>query len=289
MPKGTSAKLPDLSVVVPMYNETSHISQCLDHLLTQQKDILEILIVDNNSTDDSAKLVRQVAKRHKIIKLLHQPKQGLIPTRNLGFTSAKGDVVARIDADTRVAPGWAAAIRQSFAMQPDIAALDGQTRYYDLPFENFSAYVSKLVVTGSNKFAGGTGSLLGPNMAIRADIARKLTKLSCSERKMMEDLDLTIHIRQLGGKIQRNEAMLAYISGRRLGSNPRNFWNYSKMWPNTYAIHGNRPAKWLTMAIVILGIPGQAMIFLLVRAFDPDRRVFSWKYLHGHQGDRINP
>lgn len=287
MPK--SSKLPSLSVVVPMYNEASHINQCLERLLDQQKDLLEILVVDNNSSDNSVEIVQPLAQQHKIIKLLRQPTQGLIPSRNLGFTTARGQVVARIDADTQVAPGWAAAIRQSFAKQPDIAALDGQTRYYDLPFENFSAYVSKLVVTGSNKFAGGTGSLLGPNMAIRTDIAKQLTKLACTNRKMMEDLDLTIHIRRLGGKIERNEAMLAYISGRRLGSNPWNFWHYSKMWPNTYAIHGKRLAKWLTMAIVILGIPGQALIFLPVRAFDPDRRTFSWKYLRGHQGDRINP
>jgi glycosyltransferase involved in cell wall biosynthesis len=275
--------------VIPVYNEAADLPKCLDFLLAQEKEILEILVVDNNSSDDSVKIAKDIAKKHSKVKLLHQKIQGIVPPRNLGFEKANGDIIPRIDADTHVAPGWAHAIREDFANYPDTAALDGQTHFYDLPFDHFTAMLTKFTVSATNKFAGGSNSLYGPNMAIRADVARRLVREACTERRMMEDLDLTIHLRRWHANIRRSENMLAYISGRRLASSPRNIWDYNKMWPNTYRLHGQTFAWLFTGAIIIWGFPGQTLIILPIRAFDPDRRKFSWNYLRKGRTDRINP
>jgi glycosyltransferase involved in cell wall biosynthesis len=282
-------RLPTLSVVIPVYNEAADLPTCLDFLLAQEKEILEILVVDNNSSDNSVKIAKDIAKIHPKVKILHQKIQGIVPTRNLGFEKANGDIISRIDADTHVAPSWARAIREDFARYPDTAALDGQTHFYDLPFDHFTMLLNKFVVSATNKFAGGSNSLYGPNMAIRADVARKLAVKACTHRRMMEDLDLTIHLRRWHARIRRNEQMLAYISGRRLAGSPRHIWDYNKMWPNTYRLHGQKFATWFTTAIIIWGFPGQTLIILPIRAYNPQTRHFSWRYLQKGRTDRINP
>ncbi len=97
-----------LSVVVPVFNEESAVADCIERLLTQSE-IDEILIVDNNSTDGTASIIQEFAEKYDRVRYVFEARQGVVHARNAGFGASTGSIIGRIDADTRVPPGWAPA------------------------------------------------------------------------------------------------------------------------------------------------------------------------------------
>ncbi len=106
---------PRLSVVVPAYNEAGVLGECLARLTAQSEHIAEIIVVDNNSTDDGMRIVAGVMAEHPSVRIVHETSQGLVHARNAGLDAATGDIIARIDADTRVPEHWARTVVDFFA------------------------------------------------------------------------------------------------------------------------------------------------------------------------------
>lgn len=280
--------LPRLSVVVPVYNEVDDLGNCLERLVAQSRDIFEVIVVDNNSSDSSLELAQSYAARNKKITVVREKCQGLVPARNRGFRQARSEIVARIDADTRVEAGWAKAIRRYFANNPSAVALGGQTRYYDLPLDNLTSRLSSLIVDDINSAVTGVDCLYGPNMALRATMARQLASSSC-DGNLNEDLDLSIHLWEQDFVVGYEPAMLAYVSGRRLMSSPASFWRYCMNWPRTYLRHGMRTSALMIYPLAVFFSLGQAVIYLPLRAYDPSRAALSWRKLLSYGDDRIIP
>ncbi|MFD2725926.1 glycosyltransferase [Hyunsoonleella rubra] len=90
-----------LSILIPMYNSEEHIGNCLDSLLTQNlpKEDYEIIIIDDESSDKSAEIVRDYANEHNNISLVPQKNAGTFTTRNRLLKLAKGDYIYNLDAD----------------------------------------------------------------------------------------------------------------------------------------------------------------------------------------------
>lgn len=93
-----------LSVVVPVFNEENAVSGCIERLLTESE-IDEILIVDNNSTDGTASIIQEFAEKYDKVRYVFEARQGVVHARNAGFDASTGNIIGRIDADTRVQPG----------------------------------------------------------------------------------------------------------------------------------------------------------------------------------------
>lgn len=88
--------LARISVIIPLYNKEDHITKTLDSVVSQSHSPLEIIVVDDGSTDNSAAIVeRYVSSKIKLIKQNHK---GISTARNKGIKAAKGDLVAFIDA-----------------------------------------------------------------------------------------------------------------------------------------------------------------------------------------------
>jgi glycosyltransferase involved in cell wall biosynthesis len=103
----TDITLPRVSVIVPVYNDSEHIELLLDSLSDQDypKDLLEIIIVDNNSTDNSRQITRQFASR--AVTLLEENKvQSSYAARNRGIREAKGQILVFIDSDCVADRQW---------------------------------------------------------------------------------------------------------------------------------------------------------------------------------------
>ena len=92
----------NFSFIVPLYNEQKTIKACLDAIQAEMSENDEIIVVDNGSRDDSAEIVR----RYSAVRLLMRPGINVGAVRNEGATLAKNELLAFIDADCVLCPGW---------------------------------------------------------------------------------------------------------------------------------------------------------------------------------------
>lgn len=94
-----------VTVIVPVYNREKYLSCCVSSILGQSYRNLEILLVDNGSTDESAALCEEWCKRDGRIRFLHLENAGVSAARNAGLEAAKGEYIAFVDADDWILPG----------------------------------------------------------------------------------------------------------------------------------------------------------------------------------------
>jgi glycosyltransferase involved in cell wall biosynthesis len=201
----------EVSVVVPTYNEEEYIAKCLKSLLNQTDKPDRIIVVDNNSTDKTVKIIKQFPE----IVLLHENHQGTIFARNTGFNFATGDIIARTDADTQVPKDWIKKIKENFKKDENVIAISGPARFYGTPPNVPVACYPITIVYKSFKRLMKHDGLFGPNMAIRKSAWEKIKNELCTDDKMVhEDLDISIHIAKLG-KILFDTDLVVDSSARR--------------------------------------------------------------------------
>lgn len=93
----------DISVIVPAYNVERYISQCLDSLINQTKKELEIIAIDDGSTDNTLSILNMYKEKHPDkIQVISQKNSGLSITRNIGIKSSSGKYIAFVDGDDEV-------------------------------------------------------------------------------------------------------------------------------------------------------------------------------------------
>ena len=92
-----------ISFVIPVYNVQTYIDECINSILLQSAPEIEIILVDDGSTDFSGKICDTFAEKYKTIRVLHQENMGLAAARNAGLTYAKGKYISFIDSDDRLA------------------------------------------------------------------------------------------------------------------------------------------------------------------------------------------
>jgi len=90
---------PLVSVVIPAYNAANTIAEALKSACAQSYRNLEIIVVDDGSTDDTGDIVRQIAAEDSRIRLIQTPNRGVAAARNRGIEEARADYVAMLDAD----------------------------------------------------------------------------------------------------------------------------------------------------------------------------------------------
>lgn len=93
-----------VSVVLVNYNKEKYISQCIDSVINQSLKEIEIIIVDDGSSDHSSIIAQQYAKQYSHITYINQKNQGVSAARNIGIVQAKGEYITFLDADDYVYP-----------------------------------------------------------------------------------------------------------------------------------------------------------------------------------------
>lgn len=88
-----------ISVIIPVYNAEKTLERCIDSILNQTYDKLEIIIVEDGSKDSSLKICKEYEKKYSNIKVIHQENLGANAARKTGIKVAKGDYVSFIDSD----------------------------------------------------------------------------------------------------------------------------------------------------------------------------------------------
>lgn len=95
---------PVISVIIPVYNTQQYLEQCVESVLLQTYQSIEILLIDDGSTDHSGSLCDSLANAHSMIRVFHQSNQGLSATRNLGIYESRGQFLFFLDSDDWIKP-----------------------------------------------------------------------------------------------------------------------------------------------------------------------------------------
>lgn len=94
----------DVSVIIPVYNTENYLSACVDSVLQQDNVSLEIILVDDGSTDSSSNICDTYAQKHNTIKVIHIHNSGPATAKNEGLKIAKGNYIALTDSDDKMEP-----------------------------------------------------------------------------------------------------------------------------------------------------------------------------------------
>lgn len=119
---------PCVSVIIPSYNHAPYLRECVDSVLTQEHPNIELIVVDDGSTDGSLDILRAYGER---ITLLQQRGGRQARARNLGLGVAHGELVAFLDSDDRYLPGRITSAVAALQAAPDVGVVWGDYRQID--------------------------------------------------------------------------------------------------------------------------------------------------------------
>ncbi|MDR3410842.1 MAG: glycosyltransferase family A protein [Formivibrio sp.] len=115
-----------VSVIIPVYNEAKYLGEALDSVFAQDYRPLEVIVVDDGSTDDSA----TIAQSYPEVVYLRQENQGPAAARNLGITHCTGKLVAFLDADDLWTPNKLALQTNYLKANPEVACVIGRMKNF---------------------------------------------------------------------------------------------------------------------------------------------------------------
>lgn len=115
--------MPLISVLMPMKNTQAYVEAAAESVLAQEDVDLELIIVDDGSTDRSREIVEALAKRDPRVRVLDGPRQGIAMSLNTALAGAKGEIVCRCDSDDLYEPGRLAWQSKWLAEHPDFGAV----------------------------------------------------------------------------------------------------------------------------------------------------------------------
>ena len=98
------SKLPKISVIVPVYNVEKYLDQCLESIISQTLNDIEIIVVNDGSTDNSLEIIKKFAAKDSRIKVVDQKNGGYAKAVNKGLSLATGEYVAEVDSDDYINP-----------------------------------------------------------------------------------------------------------------------------------------------------------------------------------------
>jgi glycosyltransferase involved in cell wall biosynthesis len=117
--------MPTVSVIVPAYNVASYVGASLESALTQTIRDLEVIVVDDGSTDETGTIVAAFAARDDRVRVVSQPNAGLSSARNAALRIARGSYIALLDGDDVWDRGFLDAQLAVFDARPDVSVVTG--------------------------------------------------------------------------------------------------------------------------------------------------------------------
>jgi cellulose synthase/poly-beta-1,6-N-acetylglucosamine synthase-like glycosyltransferase len=210
----------NMSFVIPAYNEEACIGACVKSVRRQLRASThegEIIVVNNASTDRTG----EVASAWPGVRVVSEPRKGLLHARQRGFEESRGDLLACIDADTILPKGWITTAVRAFERNPGLVCLTGPYVYYDL--NPLVRVVVALWYMSADLFAGylhqyffRTGALIqGGNYVVRRSALEKIGGYDTRIAFYGEDTDLARRLVKVG-KVRFTFRLSLPASGRRL-------------------------------------------------------------------------
>jgi glycosyltransferase involved in cell wall biosynthesis len=197
-----------VSIVIPAYNEEFEIGSCIDSVKKYGgSHIKEIIVVDNASTDRTA----QIATAHGAF-VVHEPRKGTNNARQSGAEVASRNIIAFIDADTRVPPGWVEKIEEAFA-DPQVALMSGPYRYIEAPW-HWRLFLNAVWWTSPITYFFFPYIAMGGNVVVRRQFFEAVGGFDRKFTFYGDDTDLAQRMHAVGKTLWRMDFFI-YSSARR--------------------------------------------------------------------------
>ena len=208
-----------MSFVIPAYNEETYLPACLESILAQTQgmgDQVEIIVVNNASSDRT----REVALGYPGVRVVDEPRKGLTFARQAGFAVSTGDLIANVDSDSRLTPGWVERVLTTFAEEPKLVSLSGPFIYYDLtPVQLVSVqvfYAAAFMVYALNRYVLRAGSMVqGGNFVLRREALEEIGGFNLAISFYGEDTDIARRLNRVG-QVKFTFDLKMFSSARRL-------------------------------------------------------------------------
>jgi len=186
-----------ISIVVPIYNVEAYLEQCLKSLINQTYRDLEIILIDDNSTDNSALICEKYAKKDsRIVFLKNKKNQGVVYTRGVGFEYAQGEYISCVDADDWLEiDTYSKIVSIIYAYAPDIIIYNYYKEYNSYSEEIKEQFSEGLYeYTDYERCLKENQSFYTPfisqslcNKVIKTDLVKKYEKKIPRELNILED------------------------------------------------------------------------------------------------------
>jgi cellulose synthase/poly-beta-1,6-N-acetylglucosamine synthase-like glycosyltransferase len=215
------------SVFIPCYNEQSFLPDCLESLVLQTHPADEIIICDNNSTDNSIEIIKKYTNKLPI-KIIKQPIKGILPTVEKAWRETKGDIVIRTDADAVFPPDWIKNIKQHFINDPKLAACGGEwVPYKETRFWTTLTHLGFILGDIVFPIVRGYEFLFGPNTAVRRTAMVKINGYITDEPFLVDDQLISFKLHNANLKYQKYPDCWNFHSSRRFHLGTKHLIRYA--------------------------------------------------------------
>ncbi len=189
---------PLISVIVPAYNAEKTIKGCIDSLLKQSYRMYEVIVVDNNSTDDTRRILESFGEK---IKTLKEVKKGSFAARNTGVKNSNGEVIAFVDADCIVENNWLDKLTEPLLSGGEVAAYGGSVDAQETRWSRMEHVYEESIIDG---FSEGGYIQMGDtkNLAIKRDVFLGIGGFDESY-EWSGDTDFGLRLAEAGHRIRR--------------------------------------------------------------------------------------
>lgn len=203
-------RVPRISVIMPAYNAARYLRQAVTSILDQTFPDFEFIIIDDGSTDASAEILSEFASVDHRVRVLSRTNTGIVGALNDGIAIARGELLARMDADD-------IAISSRFERQ--IAYLDTHPKCVAVGSSVFimDEDGNEIVLDSEpteheqieEKLLNGQGSLCHPTVVMRTEIVRRVGAYR-EQYRLAQDMDLFLRLGELGRLANIREPLLRY-------------------------------------------------------------------------------
>ena len=122
-----------ISLIIPVYNTACYLQRCIDSVMSQDYENLEVIIVNDGSTDNSESIIYENLKVHSNIRYVKQENLGVGAARNRGIKEARGEYIGFIDSDDTISQNYCSYLRE--IIRDAEIAVAGRRKYIDGIYE----------------------------------------------------------------------------------------------------------------------------------------------------------
>lgn len=198
-----------VSVILPVYNTERHLDATLRSVLAQTFRDFELIIIDDGSRDASHSIASEFAGQDGRIRLIRRPNRGLVATLNEGLSLARGQYIARMDADDRALPQRFERQVERLEQDPELVAIGSQVIAIDQDDRVLGLEVLPLAHDEIEDWhLSGSSAICHPAVMLRAAAVRGVG--GYRDLSPVEDYDLWLRLGEVGRLANLEEPLLIY-------------------------------------------------------------------------------